>query len=266
MESLLLIVPIKNSSYLVIDFINSIESQSFQNWNVIFIDGNSDQRHIKTIKEKIKNKKRFSLVKQDQKNIGIYGAMNIGIKFAKVNQWLLFWGSDDRPSDDNVFENIMQHIKLNIDSKNSCQNQLIVCRANYFDLEERKLKRKAFFAMNNKKETLMRGKEFSSRLFLGECPPHQATLFKINKKNFKYSTKYYLAADLDFFLKIALSKDIKVWTSKIELVRIGYGGISNKRNLQRFEEVFKIYKKYFNYLLLFPFLLRYLRKLVSLIN
>ena len=88
-------------------------------------------------------------------------------------------------------------------------------------------------AMNNKKETLMRGKEFSSRLFLGECPPHQATLFKINKKNFKYSTKYYLAADLDFFLKIALSKDIKVWTSKIELVRIGYGGISNKRNLQR---------------------------------
>lgn len=263
MESLLLIVPIKNSSNLVIDFINRIKLQSFKNWNVILIDGNSEKKHINRIKDKIKNQKKFLLVKQDKKNLGIYGAMNMGIKLAKENQWLMFWGSDDRPSNHYVFENIMQFINQNLDLIKTRENNLVICKANYFDLEEKKFIRRSLFAMNNKKEILIKEKEFLKRLFLGECPPHQATLFKINKNDFLYSTRYFLAADLDLFLKLAFFKEIQIFTSKIDLVKIGHGGISSRKNRQRFYEVFSIYKKYFNYFLFIPFLLRYLRRLTA---
>ena len=38
---------------------------------------------------------RFIFYNQNDNYKGIYGAMNNGIEYAKKNEWILFWGSDD---------------------------------------------------------------------------------------------------------------------------------------------------------------------------
>jgi len=97
------IIPTHNSSASVAACIDSIESQSFKNYEALFMDGLSSDQTMDIIKARaLRNDKiRFLSEKDD----GIYDAMNKGIKIAD-GEWLLFLGSDDRLLDNAVLEKI----------------------------------------------------------------------------------------------------------------------------------------------------------------
>ena len=79
-----------NSEKSIQKTINSINKQTFKNFEYIIIDGGSSDETIKVIKKIIK--KKYKLI--SEKDSGIYNAMNKGIKMSK-GKYVAFLNSDD---------------------------------------------------------------------------------------------------------------------------------------------------------------------------
>ena len=104
-------------------------------------------------------------------------------------------------------------------------------------------------------------------LLLGSTPPHQATLFGPGARSrlSHYSTGFSLSADLDYFLKLSRHPDLRVQCLDLELVHMSAGGISGQQTQRRLQEVYRAYRRGFGWRWWLPFLLRYLRRLTSLV-
>ena len=99
--SILIIVPTLNSYRLLNPLIKSLNSQSFENWRLLLVDGNSKKKHVDYLKKVSQKDKRVFWVNQEKEFKGIYGAMNQGIRYAKNDEWIMFWGSDDKAANSN---------------------------------------------------------------------------------------------------------------------------------------------------------------------
>ena len=255
---ILFVIPTLNSYYLLPRLVKSIQRQTFKNWQILFIDGESNDIHKKWINDFCSKEKKARIIYQDKNNPGIYGAMNIGFKEAKDNEWILFWGSDDWAAS----KHILQDIFLTLIDLNSINNlpSLLFLQGNYISNKNFKKTRKTLINLPQK---LIWCKELRRNLFFGKIPPHQTTLFGPDIRSIKseYNIKYKLAADMDYFLSITKSKDMTCFYAPITIVNLLEGGISNKMNILRLQEVFEIYFKNFGIYSIFPFLLRYLRKI-----
>src|SRR5688572_7883253 len=98
-----IIIPTFNSSLTLRACLDSIAGQTFKNYEVIIMDGLSEDNTIQ-----LANNYRSSLPNLrviSEKDYGIYDAMNKSIKIAK-GSWLYFMGSDDFFYDRGVLENI----------------------------------------------------------------------------------------------------------------------------------------------------------------
>ena len=60
-----IIVPTLNSYKILINLVNSIESQTWKKWEVIFVDGESNQKHTNYLKE-LSNRDKDSLFINNQ--------------------------------------------------------------------------------------------------------------------------------------------------------------------------------------------------------
>lgn len=103
-----IITPTHNAYGHLEKCINSIFNQSFSKWEHIIVDGGSSDGTLELIK-KYPHLKWIS-----EPDVGIYDAMNKGIKLAK-GEWLYFLGADDYLYDNKVFENLISHLKSNVD-------------------------------------------------------------------------------------------------------------------------------------------------------
>lgn len=88
------ITPCYNSGKFIAKTIESVLSQSYQNWEMILIDDSSIDNTVEVVKEFIKNDKRIKLI-QLQVNSGAAIARNTGIKNAE-GKYIAFVDSDDR--------------------------------------------------------------------------------------------------------------------------------------------------------------------------
>ena len=127
---ILIIVPTLNSYKLLNPLIKSLEIQSFKNWRLLFVDGNSKQKHIDYLNNISQKNEKVFWVKQENKFKGIYGAMNQGILFAEKNDWVMFWGSDDKAANINSLKFISEAVVLN----RKIKPYLIFSKCTYFDL------------------------------------------------------------------------------------------------------------------------------------
>ena len=263
MTSIKIIIPTLNSHHLLPKLIASLQAQTWTNWNVLFVDGNSSHSHIKWLNECCSKEKRCKWIQQSESSKGIFGAMNDGFFSSNSEEWLLFWGSDDWAATSDVFERfigILTKIKLDLPD-------LIVCKGRYVKSSNNTLRRKTAF-LSRSENILLSSKIFRRILFWGSTPPHQATFFgpgsqyKLNK----YSEEFRLASDLDFFLKLSESKDLQVLNIDLELVHLSDAGVSGTQTQKRLQEVQLAYKKNFGYIWWFPFLMRYIKKISSLIS
>lgn len=259
---LLIIVPTLNSYQLIPRLVNSLKEQSYTNWRLIFIDGGSEDIHIRKLNQICSKDKRFTWKKQLSRYRYIYGAMNYGIKLAEANEWILFWGSDDYAYDkDSLLKYILIKKKLYILNQHP---DLIILAGEYYSFTNHNKRRITSFSRN---ETInfLNKKELREKIFLGSSIPHQSTAFSPKAINIlsNYEEKYKLAADLNCFLYLNQFEDIFYASANIAVIKIADSGISGKLTKLRIFEVFKIYRKFFPRTFLVPFLLRYVRKIIS---
>ena len=256
--SIKIIVPTLNTYLILPKLINSLKIQTWKDWNLLFVDGDSTKKHFDWIKTACLSDPRLNVIKQKENFKGIYGAMNQGFKTIKDNELVLFWGSDDWAIYPSAFEDII--LKVNSYKK---KYDLIICRGRYIDFKTQRITRNSNFLKNNFLISLDR-KKFKKCLFLGMTPPHQATFF--NKNSFKklssFSENLKLASDLDYFLRFSCIDNISVLVLDNELVNMTNNGISSQKSLLRFKEVFYAYKNIFGIFFLVPYTLRYIRRIL----
>ena len=255
--SIKIIVPTLNTYLILPKLINSLKVQTWKDWNLLFIDGDSSVKHFNWMQTTCLKDSRLNVVKQEEKFKGIYGAMNQGFKTIKDNELVLFWGSDDWAISPNAFEDIISKV-------NSYKRKfdLLICRGKYIDNKSQKTTRNSYF-FKNKFLTSLNREIFKKKLFLGMTPPHQATFFNKNAfdKLAGFSENLKLASDLDYFLKFSCIEKISVLVFDNALVNMSNNGISSQKNILRFKEVFYAYKNIFGILFFVPYTLRYLRRI-----
>ena len=77
-----IISPVYNREKFILRFIRSIQQQTFNDVEIIFVDDNSSDKSIYLIKKYMKNDKRIKLIK-NRKNRGTFKARNIGALYSK---------------------------------------------------------------------------------------------------------------------------------------------------------------------------------------
>ncbi|MCX6313025.1 MAG: glycosyltransferase family 2 protein [Bacteroidetes bacterium] len=100
-----IIIPTFNSAKTISSALESILQQSFSDFEILIMDGISTDNTL-VIAESYSDEriKIFS-----EKDLGIYDAMNKGIKLAQ-GEWLYFLGSDDRLINSELFSEIMPNL------------------------------------------------------------------------------------------------------------------------------------------------------------
>ena len=98
-----IIIPTYNSEKTIERALDSIIKQTFLAWEVIIVDGVSNDNTIEKIKAYADLEERIRWSSEPDK--GIYDAMNKGMAMAK-GEWLYFLGSDDELYNPEVLANI----------------------------------------------------------------------------------------------------------------------------------------------------------------
>lgn len=138
-----IITPCFNSSIFIEETINSVLSQSFQDWEHIIIDDCSIDNSPEIIKAYCVKDKRIRLIKLSNNN-GVAQARNIGIKEAK-GRFIAFLDSDDLWYPDKLKKQIsfMEKNKIDLcytgyekfDEQGKCfQKMKVPLKLNYQDL------------------------------------------------------------------------------------------------------------------------------------
>ena len=264
---LLIVVPTLNSHTMLPRLVSSLQAQSYLDWHVLFVDGNSSSDHIQWLRDCCVAEPRCRFVSQDSGSLGIFGAMNMGFAAAddvsSFAEWLLFWGSDDWAASPTVLADAMSALNSHFMSTGFWPD-LLVCSGRYANFSTATLGRVTFF----KAAVTLTTSHYRRALLLGSTPPHQATLFGTGARRrlAHYDQGFRLSADLDYFLQLSSHPDLSVQCLDLELVHMGAGGISAQQGLRRLQEVIRAYRRAFGWPWLFSFFLRYLRRMVFLLH
>ncbi|MEH6538135.1 MAG: glycosyltransferase [Psychroserpens sp.] len=179
-------VPTYNSYEQLKTCVLSIKNQSFKNYEILIIDGQSTddtKQLLQTLKPPF-----FWKTEKDE---GVYDAMNKGIEQAQ-GSWLYFMGSDDQFFETNVLDSVFQKpIDKNI--------ELIIGSIKY-DCES-----KASRYLN--KDHGVRKTKWSFNLWVTNSVHHQGVFYKRSVFNeMRYNLKYKILSDYDVNLKLFRKK------------------------------------------------------------
>ena len=213
MKQFSIIVVSLNSKYEFIKTLASIKKQSFQNYELVIIDGKSEDGTLDIIKKlNISNLKSIS-----EKDEGIYDAMNKGIDNS-TGEWIIFLNSGDIFYNNEILRDI---------SKKQIENYDIlfgdtVVNNNYF-------------------KYLTKSEKFSKNIYLMPFS-HQSTFVKrklINK--IKFDLKYKISSDFNFFMK-CFKRNKKFFNLNMVVAETISGWLSDKNRNRVFDENLKIIK------------------------
>ena len=219
--------------------ISSIKSQSFQNYEIIVVDGKSSDGTIDIIKKKKKLFQKIII----EKDLGIYDAMNKGINISK-SDWIFFLNSGDIFFNNNVLMKIQKYLKKKndfiygsvavksaklsyiINAKNFNRNSLIIPFSHQGIFSSNKLLRKKNFDLSfkiaadfelfyyflNKKKTFCKVNEIISFIEpLGISDRKRILAYsEYQRISLKYSNSNFIKLQFKFFfLKILITWLIK---------------------------------------------------------
>ena len=196
-----------NSEKTILDCIDSVSLQTYENIEHIIIDGKSSDNTIKKIKS-ITNSRIKKII--SEKDNGIYHAMNKGLEIAN-GDIVGFLNSDDKFYSKFVVEKIIKSFEKN--------KQIMCCYGNLKYLRDKKTIR------------TWRSKKFKKGLFEKSWTPAHPTFYcktSVYKKIGHYKTNYKIAADVEFMLRVLEINDFKSIFIDDFLVIMSTGGVSNK--------------------------------------
>jgi glycosyltransferase involved in cell wall biosynthesis len=209
MDPLITVITVSlNSEKTILNCLESINSQTYSNYEHLIIDGESKDKTIEIIQGFSSNKIRFI----SEKDNGLYDAMNKGLRHSK-GEIIGFLNSDDIFFSKNILEIISKKMK---DEKiDATYGDLLIVN----NLVEKKPKR------------LYKSKNFSNKLFK-RCimPPHPTFYFKskfLEKIGF-FNLSYKVSSDFDFVLRCLVKHNLRAKYIDNILVIMSSGGISNR--------------------------------------
>ena len=109
-ELISIIIPVYNAEKYITDTIESIERQTYTNYEAIFIDDKSTDNSVEIIKKYAQKNKQMKIIELKRK-VGVARARNIGIRKSK-GRFLTFLDADDIWFD-NKLESQLKFIKKN---------------------------------------------------------------------------------------------------------------------------------------------------------
>ena len=256
----LVIVPTLNSYQLLPKLTQSLQSQTFRDWRCLFIDGPSSKEHRQWLINCCQADPRFQWSEQKPQHQKIFGAMNQGFQEAKPQEWILFWGSDDWATSSTVLQRLAEAIPT---QDQDTSTDLVIAKGRYANAQGQLSRRTAFSSKGAFID--LDATSFRRKLFLGQTPPHQGTLFSpsVQRKLNQYDERYSLAADLDYFLRLSNQKALNIRCIDLELIHMSEGGVSGQHTKSRFNQVKTSYQQTFGNLWWVPFTSRYIRRLAS---
>lgn len=210
-----------NSEGTLKDTLNSVLSQTYDNYEYLIIDGKSADKTINIIQEyekKFKGKLRYI----SEKDNGIFDAMNKGIKMS-CGDIIGIINSDDILAHENVFQKVIDNIK-------DCDGVY----SNLLMLDENL----------DKPYRLFKSKKVSK--YFGWHMPHPTLYLKkeVYEKYGYYDIKYKISADFDFMLRI-IKQNVKFKYIDDYFVYMRSGGASTnglKGYYKNFKESYKVLK------------------------
>ena len=230
-----LITCTRNSEKTIKNCCLSISSQTHDNIEHIISDKNSQDKTISTIKKYgIKN-----LIIHEQKSLGIYGAINEGMR--KSNGDIIgVLHSDDEFIDKNVIKIICEKF---------LQENLDVLFQIYFTPVNIILIRLYENGNQILKEGIQSNSILSKKINNGWMPPHTAIFFKkdlLNRIGY-YNENFIISSDYDFIIRMFKEENLKIYFLNKYTIKMRMGGISNK-NIQniflKMKEDLNIMKKF----------------------
>jgi glycosyltransferase involved in cell wall biosynthesis len=189
-----IIVPTFNAEKSIIGTLSSIISQSFKNFELLIIDGDSVDNTVAQIKQycKANGFEQYTII--SEKDRGIYDAMNNGISIAK-GQFLYFIGSDDLLYSADILKQVNTYIErfssvdvfygnvIRFDATNKTEDKFV---RTYTLYNIKSLNKLIIF------------------LKLGLC--HQAFFAKRDLFSTKFSLDYKLVSDFNWILDLVEDK------------------------------------------------------------
>ena len=218
-----IITPTFNSAKTIQSNLDSIKAQSFKDYQLIIIDNNSQDETVEIIKKNnIKNIK--FLIEED---LGIFDAINKGIRNSD-NELISVLHSDDFYNNENVLKDIVETFEEYKDS-DIVYGDLIYVKKDNIDITLRYWKSGAY----------------SKNLFFkGWHPPHPS--FFAKKKLFEKYGYYDLnngnSADVELMFRFLNTHNLKSKYLNKTLVKMRYGGASNKDVLSIIKQNIQIMK------------------------
>ena len=247
-----LIIATYNSASTIKDTLDSILKQSYQNFEIVVVDGKSTDDTISIVRDYQQNfGPRLRFISERDK--GIYDAMNKGILMSSGDV-IGILNSDDFYTNENVLSIIAEAFK---------QYQI---DAVYGDVH--------FVRPDNLNKQV---RYYSSKIFrpylmrLGFMPAHPT--FYIKKEYFTrlglYKTDYKIASDFEFLLRAIFIHKIKILYLHVDMVTMRTGGVSTS-GLKSHEIIMREHLRAFKengiYTNRFLLSLRYFYKLIEIIK
>ena len=205
MFNISIIIPTYNRKLFLINAIDSVFNQTYQNLELIIIDDGSSDKSIEYIKKKYPSIKIYK-----QSNKGVSSARNKGIKISS-NNWIAFLDSDDR-----------WHPK-----KLEKQTNYLIKNPNYKICHTDEIWiRKGIRINQHKKHKKYGGHIFDKCLDLCRISPSSVIIHKdIFNKVGLFNEKFPVCEDYDLWLRIAEKFPILYLDEKLT---IKYGGHLNQ--------------------------------------
>ena len=192
-----------NSEVYIRNCLNSLIMQSYDNFELIVIDGGSTDNTLNILSEY----SSYISVLKSEKDKGIYDALNKGVVLAS-GDIVGVLHSDDQFYDSHVLKNIVNTFKeINTD---------VV----YGDL---------VYHYNDKIVRYWRSKKFENKFLKhGWMPPHPTIFCKKNVLiSNSYSLLYKISSDYDFILRVFMSNNYSFTYLPKVITKMRVGGISN---------------------------------------
>ncbi len=205
-----IIMPTYNSAATLDVALESIINQTFQNIEVLIIDGLSSDDTIEIAKKYQLKFPQLKIISEEDK--GIYDAMNKGIGVAK-GEWVYFMGSDDSLYETTTIEQVLNNEKI---------KNLDVIYGNVYS--------SSFNGVYDG--------EFTYKKLAIKNICHQAIFYRLRafKKTGKFNIKYKVLADWDHNIRWFFNSRVsKVYTNQI-IANFGEGGFSSNYVDQVFEK------------------------------
>jgi glycosyltransferase involved in cell wall biosynthesis len=216
-----------NSAKYIGDNINSVKSQTFKNYEHIFVDGFSSDKTIELLNNYKSNNLNIKIVQSEAR--GIANAMNIGINNARGN-FLLFLNSDDYLTNAESLENVFNEINKNpgyhwyygmVNSVSENENKLYV-------YPSREYQKKFHYWL------------FRFIFFM----QHPATFYNRNLFE-KYGLYDELFSAMDYEYAVRIGKKERAKFIEVAVSNFRLGGFSSQNKEAMEEDIKKILKKYF---------------------